>query len=169
MEYICTLWSSSHMSRILSQIFNCKYVKTYVESFSPWPYLLQQKAGTTHSSTENNWKSCSIKSDQLKLICLKFSESHYQQPELKDQDTRERNSVAVLWLGLCASTARCAGSIPGQGTKITLWCTGRYQREGRLTEAAFLLLASCNSWRWERGWEVHGSITTPSSLIGLRK
>ena len=28
------------------------------------------------------------------------------------------NSLAVHWLGLCASTAGGTGSIPGQGTKI---------------------------------------------------
>ena len=28
------------------------------------------------------------------------------------------NSLAVQWLGLCASTVGGAGSIPGQGTKI---------------------------------------------------
>ena len=29
------------------------------------------------------------------------------------------NSLVVQWLGLCAITAKGAGSIPGQGTKIT--------------------------------------------------
>ena len=28
------------------------------------------------------------------------------------------NSLAVQWLGPCACTAGCTGSIPGQGTKI---------------------------------------------------
>ena len=32
--------------------------------------------------------------------------------------TREENSLAVQWLGLCTSIAGCMGSIPGQGTKI---------------------------------------------------
>ena len=34
------------------------------------------------------------------------------------------NSLVVQWLGLCASTAGGASSIPGQGTKIlqTVWC-----------------------------------------------
>ena len=30
-----------------------------------------------------------------------------------------RNSLAVQWLRLCACIAKCAGSIPGRGTKIT--------------------------------------------------
>ena len=29
-----------------------------------------------------------------------------------------RNSLVVLWLGFCASTAEGLGSIPDQGTKI---------------------------------------------------
>ena len=34
------------------------------------------------------------------------------------------NSLAVQWLGLCASTTGDTGSVPGQGIKIlhTLWC-----------------------------------------------
>ena len=35
------------------------------------------------------------------------------------------NSLAVQWLGLCASTTGDTGSVPGQGIKIlhTLWCS----------------------------------------------
>ena len=31
---------------------------------------------------------------------------------------KDRNSLAVRWLGLCALTAKGVGSIPGRGTKI---------------------------------------------------
>ena len=31
---------------------------------------------------------------------------------------KQRNSLAVQWLGLCSSTAGDLGSIPGWGTKI---------------------------------------------------
>ena len=40
------------------------------------------------------------------------------------QKTKNRASLVVQWLRLCASIARGTGSIPGQGTKIpyAAWC-----------------------------------------------
>ena len=41
-----------------------------------------------------------------------------------DKHVAPGNSLAVQWLGLCASIAGGRGSIPGQGTKIpqAAWC-----------------------------------------------
>ena len=39
------------------------------------------------------------------------------------------NSLVVQWLGLCAITAKGAGSIPGQGTKILLDMPGAAKKK----------------------------------------
>ena len=51
------------------------------------------------------------------------------------------NSLAVQWLGLCASTAGGMGSIPGQGTKIPQAEQGsQKKRHCNGNEASFIWL-----------------------------
>ena len=75
------------------------------------------------------------KMDTIKIDLFEVFREPLQQPELKGQDTRERTSLAVQWLGLHDSTAGSMGSIPVGGTKIP-HAARCGQREGKLTEVS---------------------------------
>ena len=79
-------------------------------------------------------------------------------------------SPAVQWLGLCPSTARGTGSIPGQGTKIphaTWQCSQKKKKKVKLSFASFVSVLPRDPhffktvgegamWerRWVEGWNL---------------